>query len=144
MGHIAHLRKQTVQINKHIWLSWCKLREEKNTLFTHKNWIVLHLNKLESPSPKDALCQIWPSGSGEEEFLISWMYFAKFRNYLHFEKGGALHLNKLESSSPKDALWTSDSWEEDFLISTMYFRYLVIIHTPSFEQTWIPFTQRCV
>ena len=31
----------------------------------------LHLNKLESPSPKDALCQVWlkwPSGSGEEDF----------------------------------------------------------------------------
>ena len=31
----------------------------------------LHLNKLEFPSPKDALCQIWlnwPSGSGEEDF----------------------------------------------------------------------------
>ena len=32
----------------------------------------LHLNKLESPSPKDALCQVglklWPSGFGEEDF----------------------------------------------------------------------------
>ena len=30
----------------------------------------LHLNKLESPTPKDDLCQIvlnWPSGSGEED-----------------------------------------------------------------------------
>ena len=40
------------------------------------------------------------------------------------------------------------SWEEDFLISSMYFRYLVIIFLgkwlgPSFEQTWIPFTQGC-
>ena len=26
-----------------------------------------HLNKLESPLPKDALCQLWPSGSGEED-----------------------------------------------------------------------------
>ena len=29
-----------------------------------------HLNKLEFPSPKDALCQVWlkfPSGSGEED-----------------------------------------------------------------------------
>ena len=31
----------------------------------------LDLNKLESPSPKDALCQVWlklPCGSGEEDF----------------------------------------------------------------------------
>ena len=32
--------------------------------------MVLHLNKLESPLPKDALCQFgwnWLSGSGEED-----------------------------------------------------------------------------
>ena len=32
--------------------------------------IVLHLFKLESPSPKDVLCQVWlnwPIGSGEED-----------------------------------------------------------------------------
>ena len=32
----------------------------------------LHLNKFDSPLPKDALCQVcgwnWPSGSGEEDF----------------------------------------------------------------------------
>ena len=46
----------------------------------------------------------WPSGSGEEDFLISSMFFSLFRNYLPLEKGGALYLNKLESPSPKDAL----------------------------------------
>ena len=33
----------------------------------------LHLNKLESPSPKDALCQVWlnsPSGSGVEDEIV--------------------------------------------------------------------------
>ena len=25
-----------------------------------------HLIKLESPSPRDSLCQIWPCGSGED------------------------------------------------------------------------------
>ena len=40
----------------------------------------LHLNKLESPSPKDALCQVWlklaqSPGSGEEDFIILSMYF---------------------------------------------------------------------
>ena len=32
--------------------------------------MALHLNKLESPSPKNALCQVWlklASGSGEED-----------------------------------------------------------------------------
>ena len=46
----------------------------------------------------------WPSGSGEEGFLISTMYFRYFVIILPLEKGGALHLNKLESSQPKDAL----------------------------------------
>ena len=64
--------------------------------------MVLYLNKLESPPPKDALCQTWLklvpcSDSGEENVLISSMY-------LPLEKDGALHLNKLKSPSPKDAL----------------------------------------
>ena len=68
--------------------------------------MVPYLNKLESPSPKGALCQVWlkMSGSGEEDFLILSMYFRLFRNYLPLEKRWALHLNKLESLSPKDSL----------------------------------------
>ena len=68
---------------------------------------VIHLNKLESPSPKDALCQVWLK-------LAQWFWrrrllnfvnvFSLFHNYLPLQKGGVLHLNKLESPSPKDAL----------------------------------------
>ena len=32
--------------------------KKKNQFLLYENWMVLHLNKLESPSPKDALCQI--------------------------------------------------------------------------------------
>ena len=35
--------------------------------------MVIHLIKLKSPSPKDALCQVWlklPSNSGEEDHLV--------------------------------------------------------------------------
>ena len=53
--------------------------------------MVLHLNKLESPS-------------GEEDFLIFDNVFSLFRNYLPLEKSGDLHLNKIESPSTKDAL----------------------------------------
>ena len=66
-----------------------------------------HLNKLESPSPKDALCNVLlklASSYGEEDFLNFVNVFSLFRNYLPLEKGAALHLNKLESPSPKDAL----------------------------------------
>ena len=68
--------------------------------------MVLSLNKLESPLPKDALCQVrlklvqW--------FLRRFLNFVNvyllFHNYLPLEKGRALHLNKLGSPSPKDAL----------------------------------------
>ena len=74
-----------------------------------KGW-AHHLNKFESPSPKEATCmnQVWltlvQSFLRRRFFLISSMYFLLFRNYLPLEKGGAFHLNKLDSPSPKDAL----------------------------------------
>ena len=60
---------------------------------------ILHLNKLESPSPKDALCQVWlklASRSGGEDYQSLWMYFYY---YLSLEKGVVLHLNNFESPS---------------------------------------------
>ena len=70
-----------------------------------KGW-VLHLNKLVSPSPKDALCQIYLK-------LVQWFlinfFFVKvcllYLNHLPMEKGWALHFIKLESPLPKDALF---------------------------------------
>ena len=115
-------------------------------------------NKLESPSPKDALCQVWLK-------LAQWFWrrrffnfvnvFSLFRNYLPLEMGGALHLNKLESPSLKEALcqillklaqWF---WRRRFLIC----QYILSISQlsplgkgrgPSFEQTWILFTPGCL
>ena len=70
--------------------------------------MVLHLKKkLESPSPKDALCQDclkMAQRFRRREIFNFVNVFSLFRNYLPLEKGGALHLNKLESPSPKDAL----------------------------------------
>ena len=68
---------------------------------------VLHLNKLESPSPKDALWQVWLKMAKwfwRRRFLNFVNVFSLFLNYLPLEKCGALHLKKLESPSPKDAL----------------------------------------
>ena len=67
----------------------------------------LHLYKLESPSPKDAMCQVWlklAQWFWRKRFLNSVNVFSLYRYYLPLEKGGALHLNKLESPSPKDVL----------------------------------------
>ena len=64
------------------------------------------MNKLESPSPKNAWCQDWLKLA--LRFLRT--RFLKFVNNFAMSllsplrKRRALHLNKLESSSPKDAL----------------------------------------
>ena len=58
--------------------------------------MVLNLNELESPSPKDALCQVW--------LILTNFVLSLFGNNIPFKKSGALHLKELESSSPKDAL----------------------------------------
>ena len=67
--------------------------------------MVLLLNKIESPSPKDALWQICKWFLRTRFFLNFVNGFLLFRNYLPLEKGRALHLKKLESRSPKDALF---------------------------------------
>ena len=40
----------------------------------YENLWVLHLNKLESPSPKDALCQVWLK-------LVQWFWIRRFKNF---------------------------------------------------------------
>ena len=84
-----------------------------NVFLQFRNYLLLekgealHLNKLEFPLPKDALCQVWLK-------LVQWLWtrrflnlvnvFSLFHNYLPLDKEGTLHLNKLESPSSKDAL----------------------------------------
>ena len=61
----------------------------------------LHLNNLESPSPKDALCHVWLKLAlwfGRGGVLNFVNVLSLFRNYLPLDMGVALHLNKLESS----------------------------------------------
>ena len=70
--------------------------------------MVLHLKKLEFPSPKGALCQVWlklATGFWRRLFLnfVNVCLLHVFRHYLPLEEGGALHLNKFKSPSPKDA-----------------------------------------
>ena len=51
--------------------------------------VALHLNKLESPSPKDALCQVWlklDQWFWRRRFLNFVNVFSLFRNYLPLEQ----------------------------------------------------------
>ena len=50
--HNAHLRKLFKSIYTY------DMKKPPNYLL-YENWMVLNLNKFESPSPKDALCQVW-------------------------------------------------------------------------------------
>ena len=118
MGHIDHLRKQFKSLNKYDYI------------------ITL---KFESPSPKDALCQVglklaqwlWRS-----RFLNFVNVFSLFRIYLPLEKGGALHFQKLEFPLPKDALcqvWLKLAqwfWRRRFLNFIIYFSLFRNYHPP--------------
>ena len=64
--------------------------------FPLEKGVALHLNKLESSSPKNALCHIWLKLA--LWFLRRWFFkfvniFLLFPYYLPLEKGVALHLN---------------------------------------------------
>ena len=92
------------------WL-WRRFFNFVNVFSLFQNYLplekgrALHLNQFKSPSPKDALCQVWL-------ILAKWFWrffnfvnvFSLFLNYLLSEKGGPLYLNKLKSPSPRDAL----------------------------------------
>ena len=80
-------------------------RRRKNHYYLCENLLVLHLKKLESPSPKDALCQYCLK---LDQWFRGFFYFVNvfllFLNYVSMEKGRTLHLNKLKSPSAKDTL----------------------------------------
>ena len=123
-----------------------------------------YLNKLESPSHLDALCQVWWK-LGEWFWTRSFFLYRKFffffffllfRNYLSLIKGGALiwtKLNPLHSRMLCARLgwnWQSGSGEEDFF----KFPQCILAFCKkektrkgldsSFEQNWILFTQGCL
>ena len=68
----------------------------------------LLLNKIESSSPKDALCQVWlklVKWFWRRRFFIFVNVFSIFRNHLLFEKDRVLRWNEIKSPSPKSALY---------------------------------------
>ena len=99
-----------------------------------KGW-ALHLNKLESPLHKEALCQVWLK-------LVQW-FLRIFLNFVDvfslfviispWKRAGPFICIKLTHLHPKMHCakfgwhWFSGSWGENFKISPMYFRYFVNI-----------------
>ena len=75
----------------------------------------------------------WPSGSGEEDFLILSMYFRCSLIISPLKRAGPFIWTNLNSLYPRMLCakfgwnWPSGSGEEDLLISSTYFRYFVII-----------------
>jgi hypothetical protein len=72
-----------------------------------EEYLVIYLNTLEFPLPKDTLYQVslnLASSFWRTTFLKIFSAFLLFRYYLPLEKGYPLHLNKLESPLPKDDL----------------------------------------
>ena len=67
-------------------------------------FIGTNLNPLHPRMLCDKFGWKWLSGSGEEDFLISSMYFHYFVIIYPLEKGGTLHLYKLKTHLSKDAL----------------------------------------
>ena len=68
MGNIAHPRKQFKSLNKYDSIIALIQRIKKKF---NENLLVLHLNKLEFPSPQDALCQDWLN-------LAQWFWRRRF------------------------------------------------------------------
>ena len=113
MCHIAHMRNKT-HLHKAIWLN-------RNSDFFFQDKIILIL-KLESPSPRDTLCQVWLKLAHcfwRRALKNFANVFSLFRYHLLLEKDVALHLNKLESPSPMMLCakfcwnWPSSPREED-------------------------------
>ena len=70
----------------------------KSPLFT-----LLHLNKLESPSPRMLCANLVDIDTVVLVKILKFVnVFSLVRKYRRLERGGALHLNKFESPSLKD------------------------------------------
>ena len=98
IGHIAHLRKQFKSINTFDYIITLIKRRKKNHYYLYEHLLVLHLKKLESPSPKDAFCQVWlklAQWFWRKRFLNFVNVFYLFYNYLSLEQVRALHFNNL-------------------------------------------------
>ena len=83
-------------------------------------YVALHMNKLISLLPKNALCQVQLKLFQPSRIFVK--VFSLFLYYLPLEKGRALHLRKTISPHHPTIVcakfgsnWPNGSWEKDFL-----------------------------
>ena len=76
----------------------CIFRYSVITLWKRAGPSFVHLNKLESLSPKNALCQVWM----EKKILKFLNVFSLFCYYFPLEKGEAIHLKNLNPLHPRN------------------------------------------
>ena len=106
MGHTAHWRKQFKSIDTYDY-TITLIKRRKKTFLTLLEFIGSSFEETWIPFTQGCLVPnlveigpvVW-----RRRFFNFVNVFSLFRNYLPFEKGGALHLIKIESPSPKDAL----------------------------------------
>ena len=90
MGHIAHLRKQFKSINTYDYIITLIKRRKKNINFMRIYFFFIWRN-LNPLHPRMICAEIgwnWLIGSGEEDFLISSMYFHYFIIIFPLERAG--------------------------------------------------------
>ena len=75
--------------------------KKKNHYLLYQNWMVLHLNKFESASPKDTLCQVWLVLEKNFFFLISSMYFCYLLIISPWKRAGPFIWTNLNSLYPR-------------------------------------------
>jgi hypothetical protein len=86
------------------------------------------LYKSESPSPKDALCQVWlklAQWLWRRRFLNAPTYFFHFCDCLPFKKDLALDLYNFKFPLPKDD-WRAGSGEDFYKFSVNFYYFAII------------------
>ena len=122
MGHIAHLRKQIKSINTNSYIITLIKRRKNNIINFMRIYCFFIWRILNPPHPRmhpRMLCAKigwnWFSGSGEEDFLISSMYFHYFVIISPWKRAGPFIWTNLNPLYPRMLCakfgwnWTSGS-----------------------------------
>ena len=119
--------------------------------------IVLHLTKFQSPSPKDALCQVWLKLAvlEKKKFMKFCQHILLFRSYLLLGKRRGLPFEQIWIHITKGCFVLSLDEIGPLALEKKILKFCQCIFAilklsplrkgrgPSFEQTWIPITQGC-